>query len=72
MDSLTTIRPFLDFNFNVHEILKFKFIKYRFGKIAHEYYEKLEKYVYDDLDTIFIKCASDDPVCVGYLLHPRC
>ena len=70
MDSLTTIRPFLDFNFNVHEILKFKFIKYRFGKIAHEYYEKLEKYVYDDLDTIFIKCASDDQYVWGIYFIP--
>ncbi|MDO5423179.1 MAG: V-type ATPase 116kDa subunit family protein [Eubacteriales bacterium] len=69
-ESLDKIRPFLDFNFNIHEILKFKFIKYRFGKIAHEYYEKLEKYVYDDLDTIFFKCASDEHYVWGIYFIP--
>lgn len=70
IESLGKIQPFLDFDYNIHEILKFKFIKYRFGKIAHEYFEKLEKYVYDDLDTIFYKCASDDQYVWGIYFIP--
>ncbi|MDY3919939.1 MAG: V-type ATPase 116kDa subunit family protein [Candidatus Limivivens sp.] len=69
-ESLSRIEPFLNFNFNIRELLKFKFIKYRFGKIALEYYEKLEKYVYDDLDTIFFRCASDDQYVWGIYFIP--
>ena len=48
----------------------FKFVKYRFGKIAHEYYEKFEKYVYDNLDTVFFKCASDEQYVWGVYFVP--
>lgn len=70
LSSLRWIEPFLNFNFNIHEVFCFKFIKYRFGKIAHEYYEKFEKYVYDDLDTVFFKCASDDQYVWGVYFVP--
>ena len=72
--SLRRIEPFMAFQFNVHKLLGFKFIKYRFGKIAHEYYEKLEKYVYEDLDSVFFKCNTDEQYVWGiylYLLHRR-
>ena len=55
LSSLQWIEPFLNFDFNIHEVFGFKFVKYRFGKIAHEYYEKFEKYVYDNLDTVFFQ-----------------
>lgn len=70
LSSLKWIEPFLNFNFNIHEVFGFRFIKYRFGKIAHEYYEKFEKYVYEDLDTVFFKCASDDQYVWGVYFVP--
>lgn len=68
--SLLKIEPFLEFQYNIHAVLNFKFIKYRFGKIAHEYYYKLEKYVYEDLDTVFYKCHRDDQYVWGVYFVP--
>lgn len=64
------IEPFLDFNYDIHRVLQFKFIKYRFGRIEADFYDKLEKYVYDDLDTIFYKCRSDGQYIWGIYFVP--
>ena len=70
LSSLKQIEPFLNFKFNIHEVFGFRFIKYRFGKIAHEYYDKFETYVYDNLDTLFFKCGSDDQYIWGVYFVP--
>ena len=43
-----------------HQILNFRYIHYRFGRIEKQYLQKFEKYIYDNLDTLFIKCGEDD------------
>ncbi|MEE0421652.1 MAG: V-type ATPase 116kDa subunit family protein [Lachnospiraceae bacterium] len=68
--SLHNIEPFLDFDYDIHSVLRFKYIRYRFGKIAKDYYEKLEKYVYENLDTVFFKCHSDDQYIWGVYFAP--
>ena len=40
--SYERLRPFLGFDFDIHSVLQFKFIKYRFGKITRDYYKKLD------------------------------
>lgn len=64
------IEPFTDLDYDVDKILRFKFIKYRFGKISKEYFAKLERYVYSNLDTIFYKCHSDDNYVWGVYFLP--
>ena len=66
--SYERLRPFLGFDFDIHSVLQFKFIKYRFGKITRDYYKKLEHYVYENLDTVFYRCSEDEHVCMGCLL----
>lgn len=51
--------PFAGLNYNVKEILKFRFMKFRFGRISKEYYEKFSSYVYDTIDTVMFKCEED-------------
>ncbi len=68
--SLRNIEPFLEFDYNLHNVLQFKFIKYRFGKIAKDYYDNLEKYVYEHLDSVFFKCHSDDQYVWGVYFVP--
>ena len=68
--SLTKILPFSSFDFNLHELLGFRFIKFRFGKIEHEYYSKLQKYIYDDLDTLFFNCSADKKYVWGVYFVP--
>ena len=60
VDSLKIIRPFRNLDFDVSQILNFKYIHYRFGRIEKQYLQKFEKYIYDNLDTLFIKCVEDD------------
>ncbi|MDY4516803.1 MAG: V-type ATPase 116kDa subunit family protein [Lachnospiraceae bacterium] len=68
--SLYSIEPFLGFDYNIHRVLEFRFIKYRFGKIAKDYYDNFERYVYDSLDTVFCKCHSDDQYVWGVYFVP--
>ena len=50
---------FIGLNYNIKEILRFRFIKFRFGRISKEYYEKFSSYVYDTIDTVMFKCRED-------------
>lgn len=68
--ALKNIEPFVGFDYNIHRVLQFKFIKYRFGKIAREYYDKFETYVYQNLDTVFFKCHCDDQYVWGVYFVP--
>ena len=71
LDPLKIIRPFKDLNFDVSSILKFKYIHYRFGRIEKQYLQKFEKYIYDNLDTLFIKCGEDDLYVYGIYFVPE-
>lgn len=68
--SLTDIAHFRAIPHDIEDILHFKHVKFRFGKISQEYYEKFEKYVYDDLYTVFYKCQSNDDYVWGVYFVP--
>lgn len=57
--SMDKVLPFTGLNYDVRSILKFQYIKFRFGRISKEYYEKFSAYVYDTIDTILFKCKED-------------
>lgn len=64
--------PFAGLNYSVKEILGFRFIKFRFGRISKEYYEKFSTYVYDTIDTVMFKCEEDgDYVWVVYFVPEK-
>lgn len=58
--SYEKIQPFKELDYNIRTILQFRHIRFRFGRIPKEYYEKFENYVYDTLDTILYKCHEDE------------
>ena len=60
MEKAQKIEPFQDLHCNLSSILDFHFIKFRFGKITKEYYNKFESYCYENSDTVFYRCHSDD------------
>lgn len=73
MDALQVSRnniiPFTDLNYDVSSILHFQYIRFRFGRIPHEYFAKFMKYVYDTIDTVIHKCQEDaDYVWVVYFV----
>lgn len=58
--SFDRVVPFTGLNYDVSSILQFKYIKFRFGRISHEYYNKFESYVYDSIDSVLYKCREDN------------
>ena len=71
LDSLKIIRPFKDLDYDISSILKFKYIHFRFGRIEKQYLQKFEKYIYDNLDTLFIKCGEDEQYIYGIYFVPE-
>lgn len=57
--SMENIIPFADLNYDVSSILHFRHVKFRFGRIPHEYYDKFMNYIYDTVDTVIHKCQED-------------
>lgn len=57
--SMDNIIPFADLNYDVSSILHFRHVKFRFGRIPHEYYQKFMNYIYDTVDTVIHKCQED-------------
>lgn len=58
--SLERVVPFTGLNYDLSAILQFRYIRFRFGRISHEYYSKFANYVYDTIDTVLYKCREDD------------
>lgn len=67
---LHTIEPFRMLNYDMKKIMNFKFIKFRFGRISHEFYTKFSKYVYENLNTVFYECDSDEEYVWGIYFVP--
>ncbi len=59
-ESRNQVVPFIGLNYDVKAILKFRFMKIRFGRMPKEYYEKFSNYVYDTIDTVMFKCEEND------------
>lgn len=66
---LDMVLPFTQLNYDVSSILHFRFVKFRFGRIPHEYYDKFMRYVYDTIDTVLYKCMeNEDYVWIVYFV----
>ncbi len=69
-DLLSKIIPFRHLDYEINKILNFKFTKFRFGRISHEYFNKFSRYVYDNLTTLFFECDSDAEYIWGVYFVP--
>lgn len=66
-----TIAPFRPLDCNLSDVLNYKYIVYRFGKIGIEYYHKMQKYLMDDLGAIFVEGERDEAYVYGaYFVSP--
>lgn len=64
------IEPYRLLDYDINKILEFKFIRFRFGRISHEYYQKFAKYGYENLNTLFEECDRDDKYVWGVYFVP--
>lgn len=68
---LQKIEPFRLLNYDLRKILHFRFIKFRFGRISHQYFDKFSKYIYDNLNTVFYECFNDKDYIWGVYFVPE-
>ncbi|SHJ54268.1 V-type ATP synthase subunit I [Hespellia stercorisuis] len=59
------IAPFRPLNCDLHEVLRYKYIKYRFGRISTEYHHRMEKYLLEDLGAVFVEGERDESFVYG-------
>lgn len=60
VSSLNQVAPFIGLNYDISQIMQFKSMKYRFGRVAKEYFSYIETFVCDDIDSIMFKCQEDE------------
>ncbi len=65
------IEPFRPLPSKIETILSYQFVEFRFGKIPKDFYEKLNNYVYDNFDTVFYPCKTDERYVWGIYFVPR-
>lgn len=69
--SLKVIEPFRSLDFDLHNVLQYQFIKFRFGRISVNYYHKLERYLFEDLGALFVEGSSDNNYVYGVYFVSR-
>ena len=55
MEKLRQMEPFQSLELNVKEVLRYRYMIVRFGRVSLDYFHKLEKYLFDDLNAVFWK-----------------
>ena len=57
--SMNNVIPFANLNYDLKDLLHFKYVKFRFGRMPHDYYQKFMTYVYNTIDTVVHTCQED-------------
>jgi len=69
--SLDKILPFSDLDYSIEKILKFEFIRYRFGRIPVPYWNNFATHFKSDLSSIFAKCQENEEYIWGVYFVPK-
>lgn len=65
------IAPFRPLDCKLQDVMNYKYINYRFGRIPIEYYHKMQKYLMNDLTAIFVEGERDESSVYGaYFVSP--
>ena len=62
---MKVLEPFTSLDFDLHEIMQYKYIRTRFGKINVDYYHRLEKALLEDIDALFLEGSRDASYIYG-------
>lgn len=64
------LMPFLQITVPLGEMNQYKFIKYQFGRISIDNYDKMMKFVYSDMNTLFMECTTLNGFVYGAYFVP--
>ncbi len=65
IEKLKVLEPFRPMHLELQKVLHYKYMQVRFGRITVDYYRRLEKYLFDNLNAIFIEGTRDDNYVYG-------
>lgn len=57
---LNQVSPFIGLNYDVSQIMQFKSIKFRFGRVAKEFFSPVESFNEGSIDSIMFTCQQDE------------
>ena len=69
LEKLHELEPFQPLELNLKEVYGYQYMKVRFGRVNVEYYQKLEKYLFDDLNAIFLEGIRNEIMCMDVILR---
>lgn len=69
-ERLKSVNYFIGLNYDTEAILHFKYVKFRFGSMTREYYDKFMSFVYEGVDSIFHKAREIDDKVWGVYFVP--
>ena len=64
-EKLNVLEPFTPLDLDLHKTLRYKYMKIRFGRIRVDHYKKLEKYLFDDLQAVFLEGTRNENYVYG-------
>lgn len=59
------LEPYMSLEIPLHSALHYKYMQVRFGRITVDYYRRLEKYLFDDLNAIFLEGTRNENYVYG-------
>ena len=64
-ERLNVLEPFAPLELDLHKTMRYKYMKIRFGRIGVDYYKKLEKYLFGDLQAVFLEGTRNENYVYG-------
>lgn len=66
-----SLEPFRGLEFPLGTIANFKYIRFSFGRMPSDQYQKFLQFIYDELDVLFVKCQESNGYVWGVFFAPR-
>lgn len=64
-EKLNVLEPFRPLEVNLHDVMGYRYMRVRFGRINVDYYRRLEKYLYEDLKAVFLEGVRNENYVYG-------
>ncbi len=64
-EKLNILEPFCPLDIELQKVSSYRYMKARFGRISVDYYRRLEKYLFEDLNAVFIEGVRNENYVYG-------
>lgn len=65
LENAALLEPFRPLELDVGKVMKYQYMQVRFGKIGIDYYRRLEKYLFGDLNVLFLEGTRSENYVYG-------